>query len=385
MTAVRTNRPDGGPISLCLTGDVMLERPLLRTGANAAAPATLEAYALLQHADVGVVNLETVLTDTGAPASKLVTMRSDPALARELPRIGCRVATVANNHALDYGADGLLRTLDALRDAGVAAAGGGRDFDAAMAPAIVEARGRRVAIFSFATTLPHGFAARAGVPGIAPIRIRTSYYCDSETLDEVPGMSPYVQTEANPDDVERACGAIRSARRRADLVVVAMHWGIPNGWVAAHQGPLAGYQRPLGRQIIDAGADAIVGHNAHMLHGMELYHGRPILYSIGDFVFHTHAEGRTIALRRAYPPYNTAPLHAPITKLTCAVRMLAGRERIDRVEVVPVVLNALGEPELVTGGSAESVLTFVDEQSTPLGARLRRDGGCAVLVEAAAC
>ncbi|HLY22736.1 MAG TPA: CapA family protein [bacterium] len=377
--------PDGDHVSLCFTGDLMLEHPLLRSGADATGPATLEAYALLQQADLGVINLEVALTDRGTPASKLVTMRADPNLASELSRIGCRVATVANNHALDYGADGLLRTLDVLAEAGIAAAGGGRDLDAAMAPAMARAGGRRVAVLSFATTLPHGFAARPGAPGIAPIRIRTSYLYDSETLDEVPGMSPYVQTEANPDDVERACGAIRSAREDADLVVVAMHWGIPNGWIAAHQGPLAAYQRPLGRALIDAGADAIVGHNAHMLHGMELYRGRPILYSIGDFVFHTHAEGRTIVLRRTFPPYNTAPLHAPVTKLTCAVRLLAGAAGIARVEVVPVVLNALGEPEVVRGDRAEAVLNFLDEQSAPLGARLRRDGGRGVLVEAEAC
>jgi poly-gamma-glutamate capsule biosynthesis protein CapA/YwtB (metallophosphatase superfamily) len=363
----------------------MLDHPLLRTGEDATGRATLEAYALLQEADLGVINLEVALTDQGTPASKLVTMRADPSLAGELVRIGCRVATVANNHALDYGPEGLLRTLDVLAEAGIVTTGGGRDLDAAMAPALVRAGGRRVAILSFATTLPHGFAARPTAPGIAPIRIRTSYVYDSETLDEVPGMSPYVQTEANPDDVERACGAIRSARGQADTVIVAMHWGIPNGWIAGHQGPLAGYQRPLGRALIDAGADAIVGHNAHMLHGMERYLGRPILYSIGDFVFHTHAEGRKIAFRRMFPPYNSAPLHAPVTKLSCAVRMFVGREGIARVEVAALVLNALGEPEVVAGDRAEEVLGFVDDQSAPLGARLRRDGGLGVLVEAGAC
>lgn len=376
---------EGDKVWLCFTGDLMLDHPLLRTGMEATGQATLQAYALLQQADLSVINLEVALTDVGTPASKLVTMRADPSLAGELSRIGCHVATVANNHALDYGPDGLLRTLEVLAEAGIAAVGGGRDLDEAMAPAVVRARGTRVAILSFATTLPHGFAARPGAPGIAPIRIRTSYLYDSETLDEVPGMSPYVQTEANPDDVERACEAIRSARGRADLVIVGMHWGIPNGWIAGHQGPLAGYQRPLGRALIDAGADAIVGHNAHMLHGMEFYRGRPILYSIGDFVFHTHAEGRKIAFRRMFPPYNSVSLLASVTKLSCAVRMVAGAAGVARVEIVPVVLNALGEPEVIAGDRTEAVLSFLDEQSAPLGARLRREDGRGVLVEAAAC
>jgi poly-gamma-glutamate capsule biosynthesis protein CapA/YwtB (metallophosphatase superfamily) len=371
--------------ALCFVGDVMLDHPLLRKGPDATGQATLDAYAVLQDADLAVINLEVALTNGGTPASKLVTMRADPGLAGELSRIGCRVATIANNHALDYGIEGLLDTLDALAEVRITTVGGGRDLDAAMAPAILTARERRIAMLSFATTLPHGFAARPGVPGIAPVRVRTSYLYDSETLDEVPGMSPYVVTEADPDDVERVCGAIRSARGHADLVIVAAHWGIPNGWIAAHQGPLAGYQQPLGRALIDAGADAIVGHNAHMLHGAELYRGRPILYSLGDFVFHTHAAGRKIAIRRTFPPYNTAPLHAPVTKLSCVVRMLAGAAGIRRTELVPLILNALGEPELIEDDRAEAVLAFLDEQSAPLGARVRRDGTRGVLVEDAAC
>jgi len=122
-----------------------------------------------------------------------------------------------------------------------------------------------------------------------------------------------------------------------------------------------------------------------MLHGMELYGGRPILYSIGDFVFHTHAEGRKIAFRRKFPPYNSVSLLAPVTKLSCAARMLAGAAGVARVEIVPVVLNALGEPEVIAGEGTEAVLSFLDEQSAPLGARLRREAGRGMLVEAAAC
>ena len=86
-----------------------------------------------------------------------------------------------------------------------------------------------------------------------------------------------------------------------------------------------------------------------------------------------------------FPPYNSAPLLAPVTKLSSAVPMLAGAAGVARVEIVPVVLGAFGEPEVMAGDPTEAVLGFLDEQSAPLGARLRREAERGVLVEAAAC
>jgi len=83
------------------------------------------------------------------------------------------------------------------------------------------------------------------------------------------------------------------------VVIVGLHWGVPHGWITGYQAPLADYQQPLGHALIDAGAVAIVGHNAHMLHGMERYRGAPTLYSLGDLVFHSHAAGRPSGFRRA--------------------------------------------------------------------------------------
>jgi len=361
----------------------MLDHPLAQDD-TPPARGTQAVFDLFRQSDLAFLNLEVPLTDRGQPASKLIAMRADPGLAAELRKIGATVVTIANNHALDYGADGLRHTLNVVRGAGVHTVGAGRDLDEAMAPVSIDAQGLRVAFLGFATTLPHGFAARPGVPGIAPIKIFTRYLLDTEAADEVPGMPPYVETQARPEDVERACAAVRGARERADVVIVGLHWGVPHGWITGYQAPLAGYQQPLGRALIDAGAGAIVGHNAHMLHGMERYRGAPILYSLGDLVFHSHAAARPFGFRRAYPPYQASVLRSRLGRLSCVAHLALTRAGVARVSIVPVYLNDDGEPEPASDAVAQEILSLLNEQSAPLGARLIEQAGEYVLTDLAA-
>jgi poly-gamma-glutamate synthesis protein (capsule biosynthesis protein) len=96
-----------------------------------------------------------------------------------------------------------------------------------------------------------------------------------------------VHTEAHEADVEAACAAVRSARKDARFVVVALHWGIPHGFAARSFGILAEYQRPLAHALVDAGADLVVGHHPHVVHPVERYRGGLIAYSLGNYVFHS--------------------------------------------------------------------------------------------------
>ena len=234
--------------TLAATGDFMLQSPIAREGA----PGLQRVFAHFAAADHVFINLEQALTDRGEPADKLVCLRADPALGQELRRVGVHVATIANNHAMDFGVTGMRDTLAAVRGAGIACIGGGETVDESFAPAVLHAAGMRIAFVGISCTLANSVGAGPSRPGLAPIRILTRYVIDHVLIQETPGVSPYVETFPMAGDVERAAEAIGAAKRDADLVIVGIHWGVPIGWVAANQDELATYQQPLGHALIDA-------------------------------------------------------------------------------------------------------------------------------------
>lgn len=181
--------------------------------------------------------------------------------------------------------------------------GGGKDLESASRPTFVEIEGLRLAVFSFTSSLPSGYAAGPDRPGIAPIRAYSKFFVDNMTLDEQPGIPPWVETTVNQNDLEYACKRVAAAREEADFFIVNMHWGIPNGSCVTFQGPLADYQLPLAHALIDAGADLILGHHPHVIHGVEKYKHGLIAYSLGNFLFHSFDQDQELKLTVDYPPY----------------------------------------------------------------------------------
>ena len=174
--------------------------------------------------------------------------------------------------------------------------------------------------------------------------------------------------------MEAATAAVAAARRAADLCVVAIHWGVPNGWVAQFQEPIAMYQRPLAQALVGAGADVIVGHHPHVLHGIEIIGGRPVFYSLGNFLFHALRVGRGPALRRTDPPYLWKPLRSKINldSMIALITFEAGRPTT--VELIPIVLNETGDPELAAPHDAGRILATLTDLSVPLGLQIAIDG-----------
>jgi len=361
-------------VTVVLTGDLMLNRPI--SGGRTASAAL---WSLFAGADLVFVNLECPLTARVAPADKVVAFRSDPALAADLREAGVDVATLANNHMFDQGPDGMFDTIAALREAGVAPVGAGASLPEALAPAVLEAGGMKVAFVGVATTLPVGSAAAPDRPGLAPVRVTTSYVADAAGLDETPGIAPFVETRAWPGDVEAAAAAVMAAKRTADACIVGIHWGVPNGWVAQFQDPLATYQRPLAAVLVRAGADVVVGHHPHVLHGIEVIDGRPVFHSLGNFLFHTLRVGAQPALRRPDPPYSWRSLRSRVNldSAVAVVTLAAGAAGVEvaDVEIVPVLINDAGDPELAAGDDAARILATLNDLSAPLGARIAADGG----------
>jgi len=248
------------------TGDVNLDPsyiPNLR--ANGYGYAWSGLGGLFREDDLTVINLECAASDLGSPIPKEFNFRCDPGGLPAARRAGVDVANLANNHSGDFGSEALLDSRRRLREAGIAPVGVGRNEAQAANPVIVETKGWRVAVLGFGGVVP----APEWIAG-----------------ESSPGM-------ADGDTIESMTRAVRTARRRADLVIVTIHWGAelettpsPDDVERAHA-------------MIDAGADAIFGHHAHRLQPLEHYKGKPIAYGLGNFVWPSFSfEGSTTAVAR---------------------------------------------------------------------------------------
>ncbi|SDT67723.1 CapA family protein [Jiangella sp. DSM 45060] len=336
-----------GPAWLAAVGDVVvLDTP---TGVDP------RLSGLLRAAETAFANVESPLTNRGVPAEKAFVHRSDPARAADLAALGIDVATLANNHVLDFGAEGLDDTLAALDRVGIAAVGAGRDDTAARAPVVRTTTSGRVALLGLSAALPPGFAAAPGHPGAAPLRVLQQVSIDPVLAAEQPGMAPFVHTSAVAADLDAACAAVEAARARADLVVVAVHWGVPHGFAAPSYGLLAQYQRPAGHALIEAGAHLVVGHHPHELHPVERHRGGLIAYSVGNFLFHAWSDlAGEFPMRVPAAPYLSA-FGSDVTLDSVVVLVSPPGADGLTVRFVPATMAA-GEPVLATGDRARAIV-----------------------------
>jgi poly-gamma-glutamate synthesis protein (capsule biosynthesis protein) len=240
---------DLNSVRLIFAGDVMLDDGPGRTVAAGGDP--LVAFdAVLRDADYAVANLECPISTAGrAVANKPFTFRAHPRVLGAL-KGRFNAVSVANNHSGDYGHEAFTQTLEHLQSAGIAAFGGGRNLREAHAPLWIERNGLRIAVLGYNEFLPRSFEAGPNWPGVA-------WSEDSEVVTD-----------------------IRAARLAgADVVIPFMHWGWEKELAPSQR------QHTLARLMIDAGADAVVGGHPHVTQGATIYRGRPIVWSLGYFVF----------------------------------------------------------------------------------------------------
>ncbi len=237
------------PVRLLFVGDIMLDDGPGRTIAAGGDP--LAGFdTLLRTADFRIGNLECPIAVSGTPLeNKIYSFRADPRVMRVL-RGRFDVLSVANNHSGDQGRNAFMETLTHLDAAGIRTVGGGSNLAAAHAPLMLEKHGLRIALLAYNEFKPRRFEAGANWPGIA-------WSEDSQVLADIRAA--------------RAAGA--------DLVIPFMHWG----W-ERETAPSA-RQHQLARLMIDAGADVIVGSHPHVTQGADIYRGKPIIWSLGNFVF----------------------------------------------------------------------------------------------------
>jgi poly-gamma-glutamate synthesis protein (capsule biosynthesis protein) len=249
-TATAEPEPSG-TFTLALAGDVNFAgrtADLLAAGPDTALH---EAADQLSAADLTMVNLETALTEGGAPAPKQFHFRAPATALEALAAGGVDVATMANNHAVDYGERGLADTLDAIDASPLPVVGIGRDADAAYAPWTTTVNGVSVAIL--AASQVHDWTIAAHTAADTEAGIASAF-------------SP------------RLLDAVRAAAARYDVVVVYLHWGIE------YKACPSGEQRRLADQLAEAGASAIVGTHAHLLQGAGWRgDGAYVAYGLGNY------------------------------------------------------------------------------------------------------
>jgi poly-gamma-glutamate synthesis protein (capsule biosynthesis protein) len=206
---------------------------------------------LFEHDDLTVVNLECAVSKLGSPVPKEFNFRGDPAALPVMRKAGVEVANMANNHSYDFGPVALLDTRNNILDARLEPVGAGKDPAEALAPAIFERNGWKIAVVGLDEVVdPPEAVAAPGHPGTAA-----------------------------GHDFHAMLDAVRAADQDADLVVVDIHWGVELDTVPRS------YQVTEGHKLVDAGADIIFGGHSHRLQPLDIYKGKPIFWSLGNFVW----------------------------------------------------------------------------------------------------
>ena len=252
-TAVETpeaTTEDRPYLGVLFAGDTHFNWAIATIQSERGALAPVEAIRpLFQAADIRVLNLETSLSDRGRPFTrKHYIFNASPDNARVLTHLGVDVAILGNNHSMDMGAEGLVRTVESLRRVGIASVGAGSSDSESYGPLLLSLGDRRVALLSYsAIGTPEMFSA-ANRPGVAQATNAIVYQ-------------------------------VGQATRLANHVIVSMHWG-SEYFTAPDPAQVA-----LAHRIIDAGAVAVIGHHPHIPHGVERYRNGIICYSLGNFLF----------------------------------------------------------------------------------------------------
>lgn len=314
-------------VKLSCVGDIVVTRPLAKALAK---PGTAAAIARLAAADCVIGNLEIPLCTSGAPVAKLVTHRASPERAAELAGLGFDVLVMANNHAMDYGVEGFLETIDHLRKSGIVPLGAGRNLTEALQAHVVHRGDVSVAIVAVSALLPAGSEAGPERPGIAPMHVYTAFEADANILMEQPGTAPQVRTRVDERDLEALCSLIQRLKAEHNYVVCYVHWGV------GMQQRRAEYQTALGPALAKAGADLVVGCHPHTIQEIEHHGASVVFYNLGEF-FSQYADGTIpddlLADWGQIQPEGYI-LEAEFNARRCQVRL------------VPVTLDSDGDPSL---------------------------------------
>lgn len=269
--ALKETEPDTEPevsestkTTLVFTGDILIGNSVSANYDAGGIDGILseDMQNVLRNADITMVNEEFPFSERGTQMEdKQYTFRINPSYVSALDEMGVDIVSLANNHVLDYGTEALSDTFTTLDQAGILYAGAGESKERAEELKIIEVNGKK-----------YGFLAASRVLPVASWNVEST----------VPGVfSTY--------DATALVEAIKKARAQCDYLAVFVHWGLE------HKEYPESYQKTLATQYMDAGADAVIGSHSHCLQGVEYINGKPVFYSLGNFLFGKN--GNTVALK----------------------------------------------------------------------------------------
>ncbi|MBI2171018.1 MAG: CapA family protein [Chloroflexi bacterium] len=437
---------ESGDITMLLTGESLISRRM----SVFKEPSYLKMVELLRSGDVTFTNAEMLFHNyetSPNPHQQGTYMRADPAIIKELQWLGINIVACANNHAYDYGEGGVLKNIENLNAAGLAHAGSGRNLAEAREPAYMDTNAGRVALIACTDSGPaEGRAGEQrrdmqGRPGVSWLRTTTEYVVDRPTFDALHHLSQQLGFEQRkqaqefkgdsdtvfhlmglpmyspvnmlrftlgerfgfhriPDqyDMDGIIDRVKDARRMADWVIVTMHnhEGGPTGedpgdhWVA------------LAKNAINAGADVVTGHGPHRDRGIEIYNGKPIFYSLGDFCMENDTvlrmphdnylrqglgwEGTPAQFFDARSKNETAGMPANQIQWEATMVKLTVKDRkLGEIRLYPLDLGfkrsrgTRGRPMPATGEVAKTVLERMQSMSKKYGTDIRIDGETAAV------
>ena len=412
-------------MTLALTGDAIITRRLSVYDE----PDFLELIELMRGADAAFTNLEMLFHDYEpfpAHQSGGTWMRAAPALLNELTWVGIDMVSRANNHTGDYGVGGLRLTTQYVDEAGLVHAGAGESLAEAREARFLETARGRVAIISMASTFPdHSRASEArgsmkSRPGLSPLRYTTEQVASPEQIDRlegaleamgvtfnrtqsggralgtsfVAGREAGVITRPDPDDMAQIAAVVNNASRLADHVLVTIHAHESKGMRSVP----ADFIVEFARAMVDAGATMFVGHGPHVLRGIEVYKGKPIFYSLGDFVFQNETllrlpadnyDAYGLGTDNHVADFNGAryqnettgfPANPEIWESVVA-RPTFSDGKLTELALHPITLGfgepawVRGRPMLARGALAEKILNDLIVRSSPFGTEIDVRGG----------
>jgi len=431
------NVADG--FTIASVGDLIIEHPATQN------PENKPIAAILQRADAVTGNCEGVILDVrkylvGAfNKNALWSMASDPSVAKDLKAMGVNMVSRANNQTLDYGVDGMRETDHWLDEAGIVHAGDGETLGTARAARYLDTAKGRVAMVSMASTFDPPAIARnpngevPGLPGLNPVRTtryvivtadqmqalrkiaesfpggRTPQTYNAVTAEDTStpvkagpdeflffgtwyriGDKPGFSYKLNPVDEREILQAIRNGKENSDFLVAQIH---------SHEGPgpVDGVEK-LAHEAIDAGADEWVGHGPHVLRGIEIYKGKPIFYSLGDFFFEVDLvmqpipqaeyEGRLTDPGKVsdaeYSAASWSPGRADLYESVIAVSRF-DKNQLAEVRLYPIDLGwdrrpaDRGSPRLASPEMAQKILQNLQKLSTPFGTNITIENNIGVI------
>ena len=383
LTIVMSAQPTS--MTIVLTGQSML-----RSDLRATRPAAIPALKALLTGDVIFTNLEAAIAQPGQTIQEGRGFLTPPEALDALTGIGVNLLALSGNHAFDLKEIGIENTIREADRRHIVHAGTGRTLTDASAPAYLKAPNGTVALVASASGLiAAGGRAAADHAGVNELRVFAGDRQNNAT-DDLPGAP---SNTPNADDAQRILSSIREARQHADIVIVYQHNHVfgtrsfstiftegmperlaPNPWLVKWT-----------HAEIDAGADIVVMHGAPLLHGIELYRGRPIFYDLGNFIYNV-------------PPTLTY-IDEPMSWESLVATIRVEGKAVRSISLRPVVLNPIGDgqpdvhnpytsneflhtrglPIAATGARAGYILERVAAASKPFGTRIDITGDLATI------